>query len=170
MKQKIQANISGYHGIPVSLFSLYDTEKGILAVAKLTPLETDRKKDFLLVTNIQNAPYKDLAFGEKNFKEAVESFFQLTNGIASDKRSQRIQFSAGTKYCNPEAAIQAAAIETSGTKYILNKDITNAQVATLATCLYCKQSSTVEDAIAMANEIADISGQFYGGEYGFITI
>lgn len=170
MKQKIQANISGYNGMPVSLFSLYDTEKGILAVAKLTPLETDRKKDFLLVTNIQNAPYKDLVFGEKNLKESIESFYQLVNGVASDKVSKRIQFSAGTKFCNPEASIQAAAIEASGTKYILNKDITNAQVATLATCLYCKQSSAVEDAIAMANEIADISSYFYGGDYGFITI
>ncbi len=162
MYQRIQANITGFKGEPVSLFSVYDTVNGILSVAKITRYSSEKKDQCLLVTNDVKEPYRDMYFDMKDFRSSIEAFHILSNGIACDKVTRRLQIDSSANASNPSAVIDLDAIEASGLKYRIDPELSNAQVACLATCFYAVQVNAISESVSFSQELERVQKNEYG--------
>lgn len=174
MHQFIQANIVGFKGVPVSLFSVYDTDLGILSIAKQTKYSTEKKQRCLLITNNPKENHRDLLFTQDDFKAAIHAFNWLENGLAADKVSKRLQIDSSVNFCNPNAVIDLDKLEESGPKYRLDSEMTNSHVACLASCFYAAHVNSVRDSIWLAQELERTQKLEYLYDddelYGFITV
>jgi hypothetical protein len=65
--------------------------------------------------------------------------------------------------CNPEPKIEYDGLREGGKIYRLAPDMSNAQVAVLATCLYVEQYQNTQKTLEMADDIADLNDLFSGG-------
>lgn len=152
----IQTNISGYAGKPCSLFSVYDTDKKILAISKEAAYNNQRQKDCVLISNDKTADY-DVLFTELNFANSLDDFFVLSNGVAQDGRSQRLVFSEKAARANPKNSIEKDGYNENGQKYSIAPTITNLQMAVLATCYYANsKAGAIENALAMFEQLNEI--------------
>lgn len=152
---KIQTSISGYKDNPCTLFSAYDQDARILVISVVAnSYYADRKDDCLVISNDREIP-KDKLFTEKEFRDAIHAFYALQNGLASDGKSRRLVIGERAVRANPDSVIQADGMDERGTKFRVHEDITNAQVAALATCLYAFRSSGIEDSVQMTEDILD---------------
>ena len=174
MHQFIQANIKGYKGDPVSLFSVYDTDTGILSIAKQTRYSSEKKPKCLLITNDAKENCRDLLFSEDDFKASIRAFNWLENGLAADKVSKRLQIDSSVNFCNPNAVIDLDKLEESGPKYRLDPEMTNSHAACLASCFYAARVNSVRDSIWLAQELERTQKLEYLYDddelYGFITV
>lgn len=164
MIQKIQASISGYNGMASTVFSVYDTESGVLVVAKVKPFIRNRQDDCLVITN-DSVITRDSLYSQEDFKESITAFNAIKNSLTPDGKSSRLVIKESANMANPDIAIELDKVEESGPKYILRPDITNAQVACLATCLMVSRSGAVNASIALAKQLADMTEEHYVDEY-----
>lgn len=155
MKQKLQANIEGYLGRPVSLFGVIDTDTGVLTVVKSSLFRQGRKTDCVFINNSHRADC-DFAFDETKFKDAITSYYSLKGGMAADEQTPLLMIGSKVGASDPKSAIELDGISDTGMDYRIASDITNLQVAVLAMCLYTHQSVVVDDCINMFDEITKI--------------
>ena len=126
----IQCNIEGYNGTPCSLFSAYDSETGALQVAVEAALLEEPRKGCVLVSNRKEAE-RDCHFTAEQLSEAIDAYFSLA---PASGQFAKIEFADRAARAVP--SVENDGYTSSGPKYRVSPDITNAQVATLATAWY----------------------------------
>ena len=90
--------------------------------------------------------------------DAIEAFYSLKAGIASDGKSARLVFGNRAARANPEQSIERDSIDTNGPRYRVSPEITCGQIAALATCLHAARSDTVERTVKLAESFRDLLG------------
>lgn len=150
----IQASISGYNGKPATVYSVYDHESAILAVSVEAEFCRERKSsDIVLISNDKMTNY-DSFFEEKLFLQGIESYLALAKGVAANGVGARLVFADRAKRSDPMSAIEMDGMNESGSRYRISPDVTNAQVAALASCWYAhKQAGLAEIAINLHEKI-----------------
>ena len=151
----IQTTIVGYAGKPCTLFSAYDEDAQVLVVSVVADHRRDRRQGCMVITNDLNIE-RDGLFSESDFSTAITAFFSLKDGAASDGNSARLVFLDKAATSNPAQSIEKDGMDTHGPKYRL-QDISNAQVAALATCWYAaSKASTIGKMLDMADKLLDL--------------
>lgn len=153
---KIQAIFTGYGGRACSLFSAYDADKKILVFGVEGEYSTSRRKDCVVITNDSDID-NDSLFKPAQFKDAINAYFTLKNGIAADGISKRLAFSERAARANPDQAIEKDGVDANGTVFRISEGITNGHVAALATCYYASGANVVDKAIALASKYRFLS-------------
>lgn len=148
----IQATFVGYGGTPCTLFSAYDQTRRILVIAKEAKYRTERHENCVVLTN-DTVIARDSLFGDDDLMEAIAAFYTLKQGVADDGRTARLTFADSAQRANPEGAIDRDGIEVHGPRYRVNENVSCAQIAALATCLYAIKAETVEQTIDMAEQL-----------------
>ncbi|MCK9394215.1 MAG: hypothetical protein M0Q44_01325 [Methylobacter sp.] len=157
----IQATIVGYSGKPCTLFSAYAEDAQVLTIVTSTAHRRDRRDGCMVITNDLNIE-RDGLFSEDDFSAAIAAFFSLKDGAALDGKSSRLIFSDKVAAANPSSSIEKDGMDTHGPKYRL-QEITNAQVAVLATCWYAaSKATTVETMLDMADKLLALDGLRHG--------
>lgn len=155
MKQKLQANIQGYLGKPASLFGVYDTETGVLNIVTQASKKQDRREDCIFITNQTKTAY-DFFLEESSLLDSIRSYYRLKGGLAKDNMTALLAFSGKAGSADPSSGIEQNGVTNSGMEYRIAPDITNAQIATLAMCLYVDKGDMVEDALEMFSALDEI--------------
>lgn len=155
MKQ-IQATFIGYGGDPCTVYSAYDDETRVLVVAVSSRYVTERRGKSLVITNNRDIA-RDELFTEDKLKQAIDAFFILSKGVASDGASSRLTFSERAVNANPENSLEKDGITESGSKYRIAEGVTCAQMAVLATCLHAVKSETIARTVTFAEQLARLS-------------
>ncbi len=162
MLTAIQTTIVGYSGKPCTLFSAYAEDEQVLTVVAATAHRRDRREGCMVITNDMNIE-RDGLFSEDDFSAAIAAFFSLKDGAALDGKSSRLVFSDKAATANPAASIEKDGMDTHGPKYRL-QEITNAQVAVLATCRYAaSKATTINTMLDMADKLLDLDILSRGG-------
>lgn len=159
----IQASISGYKGGPVSVFSVYDEESDILTIARVRSVKKRRAKpDTALVTNIRGVDC-DGFFDDSDFQEGIKAYFEFKNSLAADDRSPRLVFSPQAGNIIIENSVQVEGMDEKGLRYSFNGEMSNEQVAIIATCLFIRKQSGQDDAIEAMREIDNFQRELDAG-------
>ena len=155
MIQQIQTNIIGFEGRPCTLYSSYNTEKRILTIVASMPYQPKGREGCVLVSNDQSV-HRDSTFSDKDMREAISAFFAIRDGYAADGHSTRLNFVGRAKKIQPDGFIEIEGTDEKGKIFNVKPDITNEDVALLATCRYAVtgdgMSKTV-DAFGVINDI-----------------
>lgn len=167
--QPIQANITGYGGQPVSLFSAFDDDTGILTLAVEADYRSERREGCLLITNIKGIE-RDAWFGNDQLDEAIASFQHMRTHIAKDGRASCLVIGDRAQRANPAGAIEQDGIKERGMKYRVSPDISNAHVAALATCHWAAHyggmvQKTVDASDDLLSQLLGGRGFSVGGDY-----
>jgi hypothetical protein len=158
----IQATIVGYSGKPCTLFSAYDQDAQVLVVSVVAGHRRDRRKGCMVITNDLNIE-RDSLFSEDQFSAAIAAFFSLKDGAAQDGKSSRLVFSDKAATSNPSQSIEKDGMDTHGPKYRL-QEISNSQVAALATCWYAaSKAATIDTMLDFADKLLDLDILSRGG-------
>jgi hypothetical protein len=154
---KIQATFTGKAGKPCTLFSAYDPETRILVISREADYRPDRHEDCAVITNIPDIQ-RDALFTDADFGAAIAAFQSLKNGIAAnEEKSARLVFGERAARANPENYIQQDGMDSSGhVRYRIADEITAAQMAALATCLYATKINAIENTFAMADNLVRV--------------
>ena len=155
MKVKIQATFVGFGGMPITLFSLFDSETKVLAIAKETPYRSDRAKGCVVITNDPTIP-RDELFSDDRLKPAIGAYFELRSSLSADGSSNRLNLGDTVTRNDPQSAIERDGIDASGQKYRVADSITCGQMAVLATCLYVMKADSVQRSVDMAGELREM--------------
>lgn len=146
---KIQCVISGFGGKPATVYSLYDEKSGMLVIQKEGVYRDTRFDDCLIISNTDLAD-REVLFDQDKFSHAIERFFELENSGA-------LEFGKNAQRCSPTNAIEVEGVRDSGARiYRLQPQITNAQIAALATCWYIKQARTIAKVFDMQDRLLAI--------------
>lgn len=132
----IQASFTGFQGKPVTLFSAYAEDSGILVVSTETEFRMARRDGCAVVTNDRNLQARDRLFTNDDMNDAIRTYFDLKGGRASDGLSARLAFKEAVQRHDPAGAIERDGITESGPKYRVLDVISCGQMAVLATCWY----------------------------------
>lgn len=155
----IQATFIGYSGEPATVLSVYDAAER-LAVGSIKNYEKERRPGCVVITN-DTTLERDLFFTEEMLLEAIQAYFTLRNGIAADK-GNRLVIGPANNRASPEGAVQPLEVTPAGRKYQVNPDISNAQMALIATCYFAVNAvaiaKTVEDADEITKMVKGIAG------------
>ncbi len=144
----IQTTISGYSGKPCTLFSAYDTQAQILAVAVEAEYQRARRAGCIVLTNENNRDMpREWVFTEADFADAIAAYYTLKLGVASDMRSGRLNFAERAMRANPDNAIEQDGMSEAGQKYRIAESITCVQVAALVTCAYAVKARAIEKTV-----------------------
>lgn len=167
--QPIQANITGYGGQPVSLFSAYDDETGILTLAVEADYRAERREGCLLITNVKGIE-RDAWFGNDQLDEAIASYQHMRGQIAQDGRSSCLVIGERAQRANPGNAIEQDGFNERGMKYRISADMNNAQAAALATCHWAAHyggmvKKTTEASSDLLAQLMGGRGFSVGGDY-----
>ncbi len=154
MKQKLQANIQGYLGKPVSLFGAYDTETGVLIIVTQTN-KKDPREDCVFITN-QIKTEHDFFMDENGLLGAISCYYRLKGGVAKDHQTPLLGFGPKAGSADPANSIELNGVTNSGREYRIAPDITNAQIASLAMCLYVDKGNTIEESLEMFSTLDEI--------------
>lgn len=158
----IQATIVGYSGKPCTLFSAYDEDAEVLTIVLSNEHRRDRREGCIVITNDLNIA-RDSLFQEDEFSAAIAAYFSLKDGAAQDGQSSRLVFSDKAAMTNPSSSIEKDGMDANGPKYRL-QDITNAQVAVLATCWYAaSKANTINTMLDFADKLLDLDILSRGG-------
>lgn len=156
----IQATIIGYTGRACTILSAYDESDNTLVIAKHLGYGTKRFKESIIITNDPKIE-RDTLFCEESLQEAIESYFFMSNGVAGDGRSQRLAFGDKAAQANPAQCIEKEGMNASGQRYRIAPEITNAQIATLATCWYANATlSTAMSCLDMFDSLLAIDTDY----------
>lgn len=155
MKQKLQANIQGFLGKPVSLFGVYDTETGVLIIVTQASKKQDPKEGCIFITN-QIKTEHDFFIDESSLLEAIACYYRLKNGVAKDHQTPLLGFGPKAGSADPVSSIELDGVSNSGREYRIAPDITNAQIASLAMCLYVDKGNTIEESLEMLSTLDEI--------------
>jgi hypothetical protein len=143
----MQAEIVGYFGHPVNLLAMLDPTSGYLIISdELTPGE--RLDGALVVTNDARSN-RDRLFTEDDFQDAIRQFF-------SAKHTGVLEIMSAVSKHDPQARIQTAGFNESGTRYELSTDTTNGNVAILALVNAANITLKANDAMDMGSEMASM--------------
>ena len=149
---QIQATFTGFKGRPCTLFSMYEQETGVLYVVAEDDYHKVRRDGYIVLTNVPDID-RDTLFIDANLRDAIVAFYSLKVGVAADGKSSRLVFAARAGRANPESSIERDGIDANGPKYRVDQDITCAQMAALATCLYASRASTIDRTVEMAEAL-----------------
>ena len=150
---QIQATFTGYGGKSCTLFSAYDTSARILVVGVEAAYRMQRRDSCIVLTNDPNLNHDWFFSDADDLMPAISAFYALKTGVATDGRSGRLAFDDRAARANPAQSIERDGLDANGPKYRVDEQITCAQVATLATCLYATRIGTVEQTIQMADSL-----------------
>lgn len=165
MNQPIQCTISGFLGKACTLFSMLNTDTGVLVIAVEAEYRTERRNGTVVISNEEIA--RDVPFTEKDILPAIRAFYALKTGIAADGKSNRLVFGERGQRANPDSAVEHDGVDSAGVKYRVSDTITNLQVACLATCLHATKASKIEQALSMMDEFDPSRGKI---NIEFITV
>lgn len=150
----IQATIIGFHNKPCTLFSVYDPETRILAVSVETDYWQSRRNDCIVITNDQTLD-RDVIFAHENTRDAIDAFYELQQGVASDGQSTRLVFNDRALRANPSDSIEKEGLDERGQRYRISDNISCAKVAALATCWYAsRQADLFGKVMIMSHQLA----------------
>lgn len=152
MKEKLQANISGYLGKAVSLFAILDTDTGVLNIQKKSKNFQNRNEDFVLITNIPRVD-NDFYVDQTMLLDSIESYYRMKNGFSYDNVTPLLNIGNQVGGADPSSGIEINGVNTSGMDYRIAPDIQNIQVAVLAMCLYAERLNVVNDTLEMFGEL-----------------
>lgn len=159
----IQSTIVGYQGMPKTLFSAYNPDTRVLVVSVEADYRAERRNECMVITNDDSVD-RDMLFGEDDLQAAIESFFMLQGGVASDGKSPRLVFSEKAARANPTQSIEKDGMDTSGQRYRISENITSAQIAALAACWYAERKvKTIDSILDMAEKLNEIDVLAMGG-------
>lgn len=133
---KLRVNVAGHAGDAVSLFCAFDPANEVLIVAVANPYEAGQREGFLRVTTQEQDECFDAVFLEEDMRDAINAFFGLD-------ALQLISLSEKARQHDPKHRIERDGIDEHGTKFRINPDITNAQVAVLIASFYAKRQRNV---------------------------
>ena len=159
----IQATFVGYQGEPCTVFSVYDSTER-LAVGAIKNYQKARREGCVVITN-DTTLERDLFFTDEMLAEAISGYFTLRNGIAKDG-GNRLVIGQTNNRASPEGAVQALEVSTNGRKYQINPEISNAQMALLATCYYALSATAIVETI----ELGDVFENMVRTCTGILTI
>lgn len=146
---KIQASIVGYHGEAVCVQSFWHEATRLLIIKQAAQYTEDRLDGCAIVAN-SDVPGRDARFGEDVLAEAIEAFFVLNS-------QGQLVFEDGLDRVNPMNAIESDAITVNGKSYRLMPEISNGQVAVLATAWYAGKGRSIERALSFGDELFSLS-------------
>jgi len=149
---QIQATITGYAGVPCTLFSAYDPDTRILVIGVEADYRTERRDGCIVLTNDPDLP-RDKLFTDADLLPAIAAFHALKNGLAADGKAARVEFAARAARAHPEQSIERDGIDVNGPKYRVSPTVTCGQIAALATCLYAIKSDTVARTVDMVESL-----------------
>lgn len=152
MKQKIQANIKGFHGKPNSVFGALDLDTGILVISKISLKPLPRVKDCLLITNDSKEDH-DSVFDEKELNQAINAYYKLKGSVATDGVTSCLAFSDKARGADLGTGIEIDGVGNKGMEYRISQSITNSQVAVLAMCAYADKQRSIGEAVEMVDTI-----------------
>lgn len=161
----IQAAIVGYAGSPKTLYSVYNPGIGILAISRLGSFNPVRRPHTALVTNDAAVDDRDSLFTENDLHDAIDAYFSLLHSRTKDGHSSRLTYSQEISVgsVSPESRIERESIDVNGSKYRIAGDISCAQIACLATCLFAQHSDAVVASEKMFDDLNAFLSQ--GGVY-----
>ena len=153
----IQTTIVGYTGKPCSLFAGYDEKTNVLVISRDEKYRSARHKNCVVITNDPKLE-RDSFFNEEDLQSSIEAYYFMNNGMAADGVSPRLVFADKASRANPAQSIDKDGVNASGQEYRINEGITNAQIATLATCWYASQQiSVIDNVLSMADMLLRVS-------------
>lgn len=146
---KIQSCIMGFGGKPSCVLSLYDETSGVLVVSKIVPHRKDRFDDCLVISNTE-LPAREVLYDEGKFNESISTYLEMKNcGL--------IDILPGASQSDPGNAFETEGVRETGRRiYRFNPDMSNAQVAVIATAWYVKQAQSVSKVLSMQSRLLDI--------------
>jgi len=153
---KIQANISGYTGKPVTVLGALDEHSGILVIAKVIAM-IPRFEDCIVIASDARSD-RDATFTHEHLHDAISAYFQLRGNLASDGKTALLRFGEFAAMADPSSAIEHDGVDTSGPRYRIAADASNAHVAALAICRYAAKSGAVADVVGMMDELSALLG------------
>lgn len=145
----IQATFIGYTGEPCTVFSVYDGAER-LAVGAVKNYRKTRREGCVIISNDATIE-RDLFFTEDMLMDAVQAYFTLRNGVARDGMNRLVIGSANNR-ASPEGAVQPLELTTAGRKYQIAPEITNAQMALIATCYYAVNATAIAETVSMVDD------------------
>ena len=158
--QPIQANVTGFGGMPVSLFSAWDDASGILTLAVDADYRAERREGCLLITNVKGIE-RDAWFDSADLREAINAYHHLRTHPASDGRTSSLVIGERAQRANPASAIEQDGMDERGMRYRVNPDMSNAQAAALATCHWAAHYGGMADKAVEASD--DLLSALMGG-------
>lgn len=151
--KKIQAAAAGFGGSPVTLYSAYDPETGVLVLAALKAHTTERQAGCTFISNSSRSEY-DVLFTDDQLRSAIKAYYELRSARAADGSDA---LAVSVEGANPMGAVQIRAVDERGVQYEVNPGITNAQVAALATCLFVQRQRGPEAALEFMKDVDEIN-------------
>ena len=154
----IQATIVGYQNNPATVLAAYNEQTRVLAISYEKPYMAERIEGTIVITNDKHINLDSL-FGDDHIDAAINAYFQLRDGMASDGVSKRLVVNERAMRCDPGVAIEKDGVDPSGRKFRVNETITCAQMAALAACWYAEsRSNAVGNTLDMFDRLNEIMG------------
>lgn len=150
----IQASVQGYGGKPATVYSVLDTDAGVLVIDVLAAFRRERLGEAALLTNDPAIADRDAWFTDKDFAAAVGAYFGFKHGVATDGASPALVFGERAARANPIAVVEHDGFDVQGIRYRLAEGVENAHVAVLATCRYAREATGQEQAVGMMAAMA----------------
>lgn len=151
----LQVEINGYKGPAVNLLAACDAGEpgdaeatGLVIVSQELP-PGSREPGAMVTSNDPRAAARDLLFDESMIAAAIDLYFRAES-------TGMLELLAPVQKHNPSGAVQVRGVAAAGTRYELNPDLTNGQVAVLALMYASHRSLSVEDTTDFADEMADM--------------
>ena len=151
---KIQATITGYAGKPCSLLSIYYKELGVLVLAKIASFRQERYENSSVITNVPRID-RDALFEESDMKAAIVSFKNQKGRVAGNG-TRGVVFEDGVGRADPESKIESDGIDVSGERFKISSDISNEQIAVLATCLFVDRLEQAQTNIDLIDGVSGV--------------
>lgn len=158
----IQATMSGYSGKPCTLFSAYNDNGPILTATIVTPFFSARRKGCTVITNDPRID-RDVLFTEDQIQAGIKAFYVMQGGLAADGISKLIEFNEEKASSARPSSIEKDKMDGNGQHYRIEDIISNAQIATLATCLYVQNLSAINQATGRLDGLNDLIYLMSGG-------
>ncbi|MBT9097464.1 hypothetical protein KFZ76_07030 [Methylovulum psychrotolerans] len=163
----IQASFAGLRDKPCTLFSGYDLELRILSAQVSKPFQTERREGCVVITN-QGGIETDILFKEEDVLAAIERYFDMKNGVASDGKSTRLMLTDQVARADPATAIERGDREAAGQKYRIDGNLSCLQMAVLATCWYAHSyCETINAVVGQAQAMNEAWQASRGGIFTF---
>ncbi|SER35668.1 MULTISPECIES: hypothetical protein [Pseudomonas] len=146
--QKIQVSIGGYQGRPVTLLCALDDSTNVLTIAAESPILTERKEGFAVVTN-QDTDSFDMKFTDDLIRDAITSYYARSSQETLAVLDALARFS-------PDNAITKDSFDERGPRYRISPDIQNGQLAILAACAFADRQQPMNAITSMASELMQL--------------
>lgn len=150
---RIQATISGFTGEAVTLLSVLHEDTGVLVIAKKVRFREERieapegEPQFAVVTNL-DLPDMDMRFTDAHLRNAIRDYFT--------RRAQgTLDMAEGVRQFEPDQRIEQDGVDENGRRYRISSDISNAQIAVLATVAFISNQGGIRAVTSAMDELAE---------------